>query len=220
MDRILEELWPLILVVRDWGALVFAVIAAFAALATRRTLVRQMQVYADGQADPISERTRRITLRIRNHTLRPVRLRQVAVVKPTPAVLGMDGRDAQSGPMPLHHVFPPMDRGVLVLLVGARAPIDRAIALKLTYTHGRRRWPTRTLRVQIDPDARLAALDGHDVVSLEDMAEGPAAGAYRGGDTAADQRPGRLSTTATVDRGGAGPQSAVSAPRAPMAKRP
>ncbi|MCA8933389.1 MAG: hypothetical protein KDA49_13015, partial [Rhodospirillaceae bacterium] len=85
MSQVLDQIWPVVLVVRDWGAVLLALVAALAALSARRTLVRQMRVFVDGQAEPISERTRRLTLRIRNHTLKELRLRRVSVVRPAPA---------------------------------------------------------------------------------------------------------------------------------------
>ena len=169
MSQVLDQIWPVVLVVRDWGAVLLALVAALAALSARRTLVRQMRVFVDGQAEPISERTRRLTLRIRNHTLKELRLRRVSVVRPAPAVLAMDGREAQPGPLDLNHIFPPMDRGILVLLIGTPKPLTRPVTLKLRYTHGRRGWPIRSRTVRIELETRLASVDGHEAVQERDL---------------------------------------------------
>lgn len=169
MSQVLDQIWPVVLVVRDWGAVVLALVAALAALSARRTLLRQMRVFVDGQAEPISERTRRLTLRIRNHTLKELRLRRVSVVRPSPAVLAMDGREARPGPLELNHIFPPMDRGILVLLIGTPKALTRPVTLKLRYSHGRRGWPVRTRTVRIELEARLASVDGHETVQESDL---------------------------------------------------
>lgn len=170
MSQVLDQIWPVVLVARDWAALVLALVAALAALATRRTLLRQMRVFVDGQAEPISDRTRRVTLRIRNHTLKELRLRRISVLRPASAVLAMDGREARPGPIELNHVFPPMDRGMVVLLIGSRAPFNRPVTLKLRYTQGRRRWPAKTRLVRIELDTRLASIDGYESVQDRDLA--------------------------------------------------
>ena len=190
MSDVIDQVWPHIEVARDWGALLFAAIAALAAAAARRQMARQLRVFVDGEVEAIGARTRRITLRVRNHTLKEIRLREIAVRRPTPAVLAMDGGAARAEPLVLNHIFPPMDRGVVVLMMGTPAALDRPLQLKLRYGVGRRSWPLKTRLVRIEQDARLASLEDREAVREDDLLRPePAPESPRGPTAAARLRP-------------------------------
>ena len=189
MSEVIDQVWPHVVAARDWGALLFALIAAVAAVTTRRQVASQLRVFIDGAAEPIGERTRRITLRVRNHTLKEIRLRQIAVRRPMPAVLAIDGGEARAEPLALNHIFPPMDRGVVVVLMGTPAAMDRPLLLKLRYGIGRRGWPLKTRVVRIDQDAHLASLEDRETVREDDLLRPePAADTTRGPDATQDLR--------------------------------
>ena len=141
---------------RDWLAFGFAALAAIAALSVRRMLVGAFRLRFSAGAEAVGQKTLRVTIRIHNGTLDPIEISKVEARNPADAILAMEGvHPPGTGPIRCRLAVPPMERGLLVFLMG-RSEIARGrVSLRLTHGRPGRRWGRRRISLEVDPGLML-----------------------------------------------------------------
>ena len=157
MEDILDVASAALIVARDWITLLAALGAVLVAMNIRRDLRRRASVFADGNAEPVSDKTLRVTLRLRNQTLRDIRVRRIEVRRPRPAILAMEGiYEPGPGPIDCNHIVPALERGTLTFLIGSPAQRGRHLQLRVSYNPDAGRRARRRIHLSVDPTATLA----------------------------------------------------------------
>ena len=106
--------------VRDWATLLFAFLAAGYGWKIDRDRQRDRSVLVDGLARPVSGKTLRVDIDIRNRSRQMIRVLTVEVVRPAPSILAMEGvHEPGPGPIRCHHLVPAESRGALSFLMGS-----------------------------------------------------------------------------------------------------
>ncbi len=167
MDDVLSILGAALAAARDWLTLFAACAGAGYAWSVHRLQRRRAAVFIDGRAERVSNKTLRIRLRVRNHTLRDVRLARITVRRPRQAVVAMDGvHPPGEGPIECNHIVPALAAGEVVFLLGSPQVGNGPVCLRLTYVSPATwSWARYGKRLRIDPAAVVLAdpaADGGD----------------------------------------------------------
>ncbi len=147
----------LVAAVRDWATFLAALIAAGYGWSITRHLRRQTRVHFEGAVKPVGDQVFEIMLRARNQTVHDILVSRIAIRRPRPAVLAMDGvYEPGPGPIDCRLVIPAFARGGFVLILGSPPQQLRLVRLSITYSNHLSgvRW-TRRASVRIDPGATL-----------------------------------------------------------------
>ena len=137
---------------RDWATLLFAVLAASYAWMVDRDLKRDRAVLIDGYAWPVSGKTLRVEIDIRNRSRRPIKVTKLDILRPRPSVVAMEGvHEPGAGPIHCRHLVPAESRGALAFLLGS-PDLAGPISVRCSFTPhpGRLALPRRRTAV-IDP---------------------------------------------------------------------
>ena len=157
MEDLLDVAASALVAARDWITFAAALGAVLVAMDIRRDLRRRASVFADGNAELVSEKTLRVTLRLRNQTLRDVRICRIDVRRPRPAILAMEGvYEPGPGPIDCNHIVPAFERGTLTFLLGSPAQRGRHLRLRVSYNPDAGRRARRRITLSVDPSATLA----------------------------------------------------------------
>ena len=139
--------------VRDWATLLFAVLAAGYGWRIDQDRRRDRAVLIDGLASPVSGKTLRVEIDIRNRSRRVIKVLRLEVLRPAPSILAMEGvHEPGPGPIRCRHLVPAESRGALAFLMGS--PGQRGlIRVRCTFKPhpGTIALPRRRI-VVIDPD--------------------------------------------------------------------
>jgi hypothetical protein len=157
MPELLAALDVILAAARDWATLLFAVLAAGYGWKIDRDRRRDRAVLIDGFARRVAGKTLRIELDVRNRSRQAIKIERLAVLRPTPSILAMDGvHDPGPGPIACRHVIPAESRGSLAFLLGSPGP-DGVIRVRCRFRPHLKpmAWPRRRV-VSIEPEAVLA----------------------------------------------------------------
>lgn len=161
MDELVEIAAQIAIGVRNWLTFVFALLAAVYGWRILEELRRQRRVFANGDVEPISDKTMRVRLRLRNQTPRDILVTRISVLRPRPAIVAMEEvYDPGPGPIPCNHLVPAFGGGALVLLLGSPEGGTDRLRLRIRFqSAGTRFARARQLPIVIDTRAALAPPD-------------------------------------------------------------
>ena len=153
MDGLLNH--PDASALRDWATLVFAFLAAAFAWQARSLVRRRRRVYMHGHSQWIGEKTLEVSLHLRNQTPEDVYLHLIALKRPSPAVLAIDGiYDPGPGPIPCNHLVPAFQAGVIKVLIGFPAGLAQPLRIQIRHKSVSA-WFGQSKLITVDPAARL-----------------------------------------------------------------